>query len=537
MQLVGTCRLTIEPHVFDARIYLVKDPTTVNHSHKQSFPAHRPVMQYGPPNGVVVTPPLPFYSAHQSPYQQAPSRPTPPPQHQQSSSTIDRQSRTLPPPHPSPTHQSPRDPQHLPNHPSPPSQSQTNTGDHVQGNSVANWAPESFEKAEKNVSGGSIYVNGVADQSATKDNGGPGLSEPRQDPVIHMLAKKASSDPQLTSLMKTVASGQATEQQLKVFQSYIDELSAIHAKQKEEESRNSKSSTAPPTASQPPVLSPAPLPTGNETREKSTPNGTPRPAAAVSSPYPPSGPVSVHPHHSTSSLGQTQAYSQSNPPFSKVKTIASPRSSDARDIAIEFEKNGDRFLFPRYSILEYVPNCNVVIASFLIVRRGSTSSSSNLNTKSRTQASPRNKVESKSDTGAGSVSHPKRDSRSELKTTSTPNSSKAESKGDTVADVDSPIYDPALDYYQPVTVRFSSSDPKVLSVLRQAVAPQEEVRRYMDDVMDKMSRAEYVYLAMRLPHSVDEDVDEVDGVAEEGTPSMRGLGESAGRGKKVARIE
>jgi len=31
------------------------------------------------------------------------------------------------------------------------------------------------------------------------------------------------------------------------------------------------------------------------------------------------------------------------------------------------------------------------------------------------------------------------------------------------------------------------------------VAPAEEVRRYMDDVMDNMTRAEYVLLAMRLP--------------------------------------
>jgi hypothetical protein len=59
--------------------------------------------------------------------------------------------------------------------------------------------------------------------------------------------------------------------------------------------------------------------------------------------------------------------------------------------------------------------------------------------------------------------------------------------------------DPTVDYYQPVTIRLQTSSGRHLENLARVVAPQDEVRRYMDDVMDNMTRAEYVLLAMRLP--------------------------------------
>lgn len=99
-------------------------------------------------------------------------------------------------------------------------------------------------------------------------------------------------------------------------------------------------------------------------------------------------------------------------------------------------------MFPKYSILEY-SGPSQVIASFLIVRKGS-----------------------QSEYGG----------------------------------------DPALDYYQPVTIRVHSHSGKQLELLARVVAPEEEVRRYMDDIMDNMTRAEYVLLAMQLPR------DDVDGV-------------------------
>jgi hypothetical protein len=56
-----------------------------------------------------------------------------------------------------------------------------------------------------------------------------------------------------------------------------------------------------------------------------------------------------------------------------------------------------------------------------------------------------------------------------------------------------------------------------LENLSRVVAPKEEVQRYMNDIMDKMTRAEYVLLAMRLPRSdaVSNAVDAVTANAQE----------------------
>jgi hypothetical protein len=102
-------------------------------------------------------------------------------------------------------------------------------------------------------------------------------------------------------------------------------------------------------------------------------------------------------------------------------------------------------MFPKYSILEYLPG-GQVIASFLIVRKGSAA--------------------------------------------------------------DSKKYDPALDYYQPITIRLYAHQGRQLDALAKVVAPPDEVRKYMDDIMDNMTRAEYVLLAMRLPRETDQPQEE-----------------------------
>ncbi|KAL9095934.1 MAG: hypothetical protein Q9165_001932 [Trypethelium subeluteriae] len=529
MQVVGQCRLTIEPHLFDARLFIVKDTNSATQPYRQSFPPHRPVMQYGPPNGVVVTPPLSYYGSHntaasrQSTYPQQSSQHSHPSQ-QRASPATDYQSRTFPPPHTSPNLQSPHTQQLSQSQPPSHASGQMNVDHQTIGAPKANGTSPSLDQAGQNSTKAPPSLNGTTKPSSLVDESPVNSSEPKPDPVIHMLAKKASSDPQLTNLMKTVASGQANEEQLKIFQQHIDELSALLARQKAEDSKTTSSTAVSPSTGLGPGQGAVPPKDG--TRESSIPNGTPKPNA-THSPYHPSAPVPLQPHHTISSPAQPQAYYQSNPPLSKAKLTAAPRAAEARDIAIEFERNGDRFLFPRHSILEYVPDCNVVIASFLIVRRGSSASAENPNKKAKNHASQKGKVEAQTEDHSNDApSHPKRaDSKTSVKT---------EPKADDDVDVDPPIYDPALDYYQPVTVRFSADDSKVLSVLRQAVAPPDEVRRYMNDVMDKMTRAEYVYLAMRLPKHDDGDVEEVNGIGDNGTPAA---GENMGRGKKVVRIE
>lgn len=53
--------------------------------------------------------------------------------------------------------------------------------------------------------------------------------------------------------------------------------------------------------------------------------------------------------------------------------------------------------------------------------------------------------------------------------------------------------------YQPVTVKFSAADTQTLAILAKVVAPQEEVRQYMEDVMARAERAKEGVLAWRLP--------------------------------------
>lgn len=103
------------------------------------------------------------------------------------------------------------------------------------------------------------------------------------------------------------------------------------------------------------------------------------------------------------------------------------------------------------------------------------------------------------------------------------------------------------EYYQPVTFHIQSPNPKVLEPLSRVVKPPDEVRRYMNEIMDRAERAPDGFLAMRLPregvdqdHLQRENEDNKKGVA--GTP-MPGPGAGAGhrsrssRGGKVALLE
>ncbi|KIH87682.1 hypothetical protein SPBR_08915 [Sporothrix brasiliensis 5110] len=136
-------------------------------------------------------------------------------------------------------------------------------------------------------------------------------------------------------------------------------------------------------------------------------------------------------------VGSSQALRSRGPP-------PAPKLLDVSAVVFEFAGGtGDRYMFPKFSIVEYIPMPQgpaEAVASFLIVRKGSTS----------------------------------------------------EYGGD-----------PDLDYYQPITVRLQvsplSNSQKLLDYLAKVVAPVEEVTRYMDNIMHSMTRAEFVLLAMRLP--------------------------------------
>jgi hypothetical protein len=116
---------------------------------------------------------------------------------------------------------------------------------------------------------------------------------------------------------------------------------------------------------------------------------------------------------------------------------------DVSAVIFEFISGSrDRFLFPKYSILENLLEGHVT-ASFLIVRRGSNN-------------------ESKS-------------------------------------------YNHELDYYQPFTIRLYTHLPKRIDLLSKVVAPPDEVQKYMDDIMENTTKAEYVLFAMQQSRKFEQE--------------------------------
>lgn len=314
------------------------------------------------------------------------------------------------------------------------------------------------------------------------------------DPVIALLARKASNDPQLRTLMGKVAVGLAKDDELSQFQKLIDQLNveckqrnaqqAVPAERMVVDGRTVKyfaqevnaileivlatnpsqrsSELRPPPRSDPLVV----LLVKTALEDQRTKDIIKRIAEerpglhdavdlkltlerlhrdAKTTPQTPPAALQPRPIASNGAAlnGHTPTTATQSPaPSSGSGQVRSkgPGQAPKPDIsAVVFDfGSGDRYLFPKYSILEYVPmpSGQQVVASFLIVRKGSIS-----------------------DYGG----------------------------------------DPKLDYYQPVTIRLFAHSGRVLENLARVVAPQEEVRRYMDDVMDNMTRAEYVLLAMRLP--------------------------------------
>ncbi|KAI9708812.1 MAG: hypothetical protein M1820_003767 [Bogoriella megaspora] len=452
MRSLGYCNLIIEPHVFSVELFTVDANTGAGNGQasRGTLPSYRPTMQYGPPNGAVVTPPA--FSYNQQPptslkAQTLPNaqQPTPllangqsrpfwpqPPNSQPSSSPQPIQTGP-------PAHQAEAKPQVQ--------------GDSTQASNGTIVPPSATSPAQ---------ANGASRQPHPPPQGSGPPSSTAPDAVIHMLAKKASSDPELTTLMKLVAAGQASEEQLKTFQQHIDSLTAqATAERKAAEEAAEEAKKRPQGA----LGYPHPHSQPNGTLNNTNPP-----------PFPPSNTVTPQPQQATPQKAYYQSAPLANPP-----TIAAPRVPTSRELVIEFDKGGDRFLFPYHSILEFLPEGDIVIASFIIVRRGS-------------------------------------DIVKEAK----PRDSEASKKF--------PVYDPALDYWEGVTVRFSSGgDRRMLEVLKSCVAPLEESQKYMEDVMDKTTRAQYVHLAMRLP--VGDEGNDQTGV-EEDVRELSVVDDPAAKGKK-----
>ncbi|KAL4765968.1 uncharacterized protein BDW70DRAFT_155619 [Aspergillus foveolatus] len=225
--------------------------------------------------------------------------------------------------------------------------------------------------------------------------------------------------------------------------------------------------------------------------------------------------------------------------------------------------SGDRYLFPENTILEWLPGGTTVIASFLLVRKVDPNASFPIETsadaapsRAKGKTGPKSKKADKNKDKAGDA-HNEKDKtkgeagaingdnpRSENKDSSASDSkqniqdSQGDQKAPQPADPTKPASDtktgddkkspPLKEYYQPVTFRIYSSNPKTLEPLARVVKPQEEVRKYMNEVMDRAERAPDGFLAYRLPREqpIEDHELEVDHGKKGGTPVPGSVGRS-----------
>ena len=376
--------MIIEPHVFEITLYTVKDNPVV-YAPMQPPPLSSP--QYNPFATAAMYPPYNYNTAPAPPNHQGQQGP--------SSKT------TLPPFREGFAQFGPQ---------GPPPINRTS----LPASGPVTHIPTSLSKARSTTQpGGSQNQNG----------------EPKQDPVIQMLATRAASDHGLKTLMKVVASGQASHIQLKDFQDHIDELNTIlKNRPNPTETLQDDNQPPPPPRGGQEYMSRIVVPT-------STPDSSWTQTPSVA-PY--SNPHAQAPPIKTEPSSKTQPFTAPSASSKSAYTVHKP---EINAIVFDFGGTGDRFSIPRFSILEYLYGGTQVIVSFLIIRRGSTAK-------------------------AGK-------------------------------------YKDTKSYYQPVTMRLSTPHPRVLQPLAKVVAPPDEVRRYMDSVFDKMSRAETVFLATRLPRAQD----------------------------------
>lgn len=256
-----------------------------------------------------------------------------------------------------------------------------------------------------------------------------------------MLAQRASSSPELKGLMKIVASGSATAEQLKMFQSHIDELTALSQRQaaakeaKEKEALAKKQATSvavpPPVPPPPPSAATAAAPTP---AAAAAPASTPQPIYNAPTPFITN--ATFHSQHATFAAHSPSNSTMFNPNTMRPSPSAPPKI-EILGIAIEFNSgSGDRYLLPKHSIMQHAPAGRQALLSFLLVRRS----------------------ESSEDGKSGGE-----------------------------------------EFFQPVTIRVWSDQPRIFDSIARSLAPADEVRASMEEVMSKTKRAEIVQLAIQLP--------------------------------------
>lgn len=209
---VGECELQIQPHFFEVRLFGVKAPPAP----PAPPPPPMPVQTAPPPSSMPPVSLGPPPTTHSAPPQLPPGPPM--------------QGRTLPPPvfthRPNAPYvaQPMHGPPHL-QHVHPANLHHPQNMSH-QGPPLQHHSPA---MAPGTPIGQAPPAPVVQQRTSAPSSGTSTPVQPRQDPVIQMLAARAAADPELKALMRTVASGKASPEELRIFQGHIDSLAPLAA--------------------------------------------------------------------------------------------------------------------------------------------------------------------------------------------------------------------------------------------------------------------------------------------------------------------
>ncbi|KAL5374440.1 hypothetical protein PMIN06_010069 [Paraphaeosphaeria minitans] len=387
----------------------------------------------------------------------------------------------------------------------------------------------------------------------------PPPQAPAPDPVIHMLAQRAGQDPELKAVMKIVAAGQATKEQLEFFQGHISELTGILQKQKDAGIQHAphqpgpappppKPAAAPrpqPIAPPPQPVAPTLLPPQQQQQQPMPPKQAPpapipnpphvhQPQMAPRHPPPPGPPHVSHPPNYNHKPPYNQPLQYHQHHAQQYPVYQAPRAT-YRPLVFDFkEGNGDKFYFPTYSFMEWLPNNSGAKFSFLVTKmKPKPKPKPSPTTDMKPPATPAPKAAPSPAAAATTVPTPTPAGYANSTGTSSSAAQYLATPGPTQAtpaatptpaasslppathyvppprieDFDEKADIKDMEFYQPVTVLVMSGHPDILQALPRAIRPPDAVEKYMNQVFDTCRRAEETFLAFRLPKEGGADVE------------------------------
>ncbi|KAJ5486147.1 hypothetical protein N7530_000447 [Penicillium desertorum] len=550
MTKIGPCDVTIGPHFFDAMIYIVKDPSAP--PALQYAPPQRPMVHYGHPNNFQQYRPYPTPSNQQRPAQYSPAPPGRPgytgshPSPQQARGPNQGNA-----PSPQGGQKPPQGQKGQPAKPSPDpviqmlatraaadpelkalmrvvassqaSQEQLRAFQaHIDELNAIIKSREQQERQQSSTGQPLTQQPTPTSQTQTQkqqDGGTKSVSE-KSPPTSQTPSKGSKQSP-----VKTEAQPQAPapSQTPKPPQSATG---SDTIKEEQSGTEHSGPRPAPSEAGRPVVPAQSATPSASSTpapastSQQQTPVAPPTPLASAQQPGARPGPPFAPPTNNLP-MGHNLHFSLDRLNMSVVFEFTSPLTPYGSSTS-GHAGSGDRYLFPEYTILEWLPAENTVIASFLVVRKVAPNTPFPLETATEANSKGKSKGASKGKKGEPKVKTDKgklpadspAPSQPATPTTATPQKQEPTDQTDPLTPglPGTPASEANLkEYWQPVTFRIHAPNAKILEPLARVVKPADEVRKYMNDIMDRAERAPDGYLAMRLPREAASESFEKDG--------------------------